>query len=885
VKLNFKRALGATTALVTCLAGVHDAAAHTDSLGFVISGGSASGTYNVNIFYGSWHSSVPGPEGALDLWNSSGALVGTVNFALAPGFNGVANGTLPAGLTPGENYFFPDYMGGLNGDVSGHAIFAFQFVTFLDLTPGSYTFGYNAGSSFTVNWDPSDPMINAGAFTIGPNGQIVIVGAGPPTIDLSQSFFTSDAFSGGQDMTFDGGTLQLLVGSENLSSNATVNATGGVVDTNALSGALSGNFSGSGVIQVIGGGTLAVSGANSHGGFLVNHSTLSAGDDSALGAAGAILTLNHGTFAPIQSMSIDRDIAMTSSHGGAFDVADALTLTINGELSGDGCLYKRGLGSMDLRADGSNSIGACVEQGLMAFNAVFTGDVWVEAAGRISGGGAIIGDVEVSGVLSPGNSPGQMTVVGSVTQLPGSTLEIDVDGPTAGTGAGHFDTLVLLGSSSIFTADGTLAPILRGISGPANNTYTPSIGDTFEIVSAEGGVAGAFDSITQPGGGLPANARFDVLYLDHSVVLAVTANNYALALADLGRRNAISAATALEAIRPSAGAAATTPADDLFAGLVGYNEQDLAQVFQQISGDIHAAQLAAGHRANGLTRRAIRDRFAAGETDRRVWGQVLGARAQTDADSFANELDGRINGAIVGFDNAVRPNLMLGVAGAIMQSEVRGDGSAEAHSYQAMAYGRWTGPAIFVDAHVLYGYDRYKTERSVALSSGTEALASRTHGETFAADFSAGHRFSIGGEAALDAIAGVSWDLVSRDDVSERGDASVALTFDEEESESLRARLGARYSGELTISGAVFRPYLEAYAVHEFADTASTVHASLGGVSFDASSPDMGEDSAQLGAGFNATLNSEAELFLGYHGEFSEAHEDQAVQLGVRASW
>ena len=879
-----KHALRATTALAASCSLIANASAHTDSLGFVITPGSGAGLYNVDIFYGSWHSPVPGPEGALDLRDSNGALVGTVAFVLYPGYNGVANGTLPPGLVPGVNYFFPDYNGGLTGDGAGHSIFAFQYVTFTDLLIGSYTFGYNVGSSFSVNWSPADAMINAGAFMIGPNGQLVIVGAGPPIIDASQALFTSDQFAGGGDLTFDGGTLQLITGSENLVNNGSVNSLGGTIDTNAMNAAFSGNLNGPGVIYITGGGVLNVSGVNTHGGFVVNQSTLSAGDDTALGDPNAALTLDNGTFSPTQSMALDRNVVITSTDGSAFDVADALTLTVNGALSGDSCLYKRGLGALDLRADGANAIGACVEEGLMSFNATFTGDVWVEAAGRMAGGGQIVGDVEVAGTLAPGNSPGQMIVAGSVTQLPGSTLEIDVDGPTAGTGAGHFDTLILTGAGSVFTADGTLAPILRGITAPANNTYTPSIGDTFEIVTAEGGVAGAFDTITQPGAGLPANARFDVLYLDNSVVLAVTANDYALAIAG-GQRNAVAAAASLAAVRPAAGAPAGTPAGDLFAGLMGYDEQELALVFQQISGDIHAAQLAAGHRANRLTRGAIRDRFAGEEPEQRVWGQVLGARAQTEADAYAGDLDGRINGMMAGFDGEVRPNLIAGAAVAFLKTDIRGDGRAEAHSAQAIAYGRWSHQAMFVDAHVLYGSDRYSTNRSVALSSGTQDLTSRTHGDTFAADLAAGYRFVLGGAGALDAIAGASWDIVSRNDVSEDGDASVALAFGDEESESLRARLGARYSAALTLAQAAIRPYAEAFAVHEFADTAATVRAQLAGASFDAASPDAGEDSFELGAGFTAVMRPGAELFAGYRGEFSDAYENQAVQLGIRASW
>ncbi|MBC7770460.1 MAG: hypothetical protein H7124_16895, partial [Phycisphaerales bacterium] len=542
MRFNFRKtALNASTALIATLALTSNASAHTDALGFVISDGSGEGLFNVNIFYGSWHYGTGGAEGSLDLTNTdTSTLVGTNPFQLLPGFDGVPDGTLPPGLVAGVNYFFPDGNGALTGDPNGHYIYAFQYVTFLDLIAGAYGFGYNTGSSFTVNWMPSDPMINAGAFIIDGEGELVIIGAGPPTIDTSRTLFTSDEFSAALDATFDGGTLQIVLGAETMAPNFTVNALGGFIDTNLLDPTFDGIFSGDGVITVVGNGIAALTGVNTHGGFVVNHAGIAAGDDAALGAAGALLTLDHGSFTATGDMTIERDIALIGSHGSSFIVGDELTLTLNGAISGAACLYKRGLGMLDLRADGANAIGACVEQGEMAFNSTFTGDVWVDLGASMSGAGQIVGDVEVSGTLSPGNSPGILVVAGSVTQLPGSTLLIEIDGPTSGNGAGFFDFLSLTGVSSIYTAAGELAPILRGISAPAGNAYTPNVGDVFEIVSAQGGVVGAFDTVTQPTDGLPDGARFDVIYGANSIRLAVTAADYSLLTG--GRGNARSAA-------------------------------------------------------------------------------------------------------------------------------------------------------------------------------------------------------------------------------------------------------------------------------------------------------------------------------------------------------
>jgi len=867
--------------MATCMM-APSAAAHTDALGFIITDGSSAGLYNVDIFYGSWHNFTGAPEGSLDLTNTTtSTLVGTNPFQLYPGFDGVSDGTLPPGLTMGVNYFFPDYAGGLTGDPNGHFIYSFQYVTFTDLVAGGYQFGYNAGSTLTVNWEPSDPMINAGTFIIGDGGELVIIGAGPTTIDTSQETFAVDDFAADTGLVFDGGTLLIAEGTPPVSNDVTVNAPGGYIDTNLTDVTFEGEFTGDGVMTIVGNGTANLTGVNTNAGFIADHAGISAGDDAALGAEGAALTLNHGTFAPTQTMSIERDIVTASSHGGAFDVGEDITLTLNGEVSGTGCLYKRGLGDLDLRAAASNAIGACVEEGLLAFNSVFTGNVWVDAGAFISGSGTIIGDVEVSGTLSPGNSPGQMVVAGSVTQLPGSTLQIDIDGLTVGNGAGHYDTLVLTGGSSIYTAGGTLAPILRGITAPANNTFTPTLGDTFIIVTAEGGVVGAYDALTQPGSGLAAGTRFDVIYGDNEIVLAVTAADYSLLTGGLA--NARSAGAALEDVRPDAGMG-TGDIGAFFDGLAGLDEAQLAVAFQQIAGDIHATGLEGAHRNSRIGREAARSRLSETEPSRHLWGEVVGTDGEVGSDRTANGFDYRTGGLVVGLDTPVGAGWNVGGALAYVEGEARGDGRADVQSYQAIAYARWTDGSLFTNSSLAYSVDSYEISRSVGLSTGVEDLTSSADGETIAVDFEFGRTLqTLGGQ--VDLIGGVSWEEVSRDGVDEDGAATVALSFDDAEDETTRLRFGARYGRDMQTGAMSLRPYAQAYVVH-FADAGGAdLDATLHGATFTTAASDPGQTGLETGLGVVASLNQSLELYAHYRGDFTDNQTEHGARVGARLAW
>jgi fibronectin-binding autotransporter adhesin len=122
----------------------------------------------------------------------------------------------------------------------------------------------------------------------------------------------------------------------------------------------------------------------------------------------------------------------------------------------------------------------------VAINGSFNAPVIVNQGGTLQGTGTINNNVDVSGTLSPGNSPGTLNA-GTVTMLSGSTMQTDIDGLGTGNGAGNYDRLLItgVGNQFILGPNVTLLPVLRGITAPADNTFVPSLGNTFSIVSAQ----------------------------------------------------------------------------------------------------------------------------------------------------------------------------------------------------------------------------------------------------------------------------------------------------------------------------------------------------------------------------------------------------------------
>jgi hypothetical protein len=102
--------------------------------------------------------------------------------------------------------------------------------------------------------------------------------------------------------------------------------------------------------------------------------------------------------------------------------------------------------------------------------------------GALSGSGSFTGagTVNIEGDLAPGSSPAAVTFGGDLAFGSTASVQIELGGTTPGS---EYDVLDVGGEASLA---GTLDVSLIG-------GYEPSIGDTFEIIMAAGGIDGTFD--------------------------------------------------------------------------------------------------------------------------------------------------------------------------------------------------------------------------------------------------------------------------------------------------------------------------------------------------------------------------------------------------------
>ena len=136
----------------------------------------------------------------------------------------------------------------------------------------------------------------------------------------------------------------------------------------------------------------------------------------------------------------------------------------------------------------------------------------LQVDGLLRGTGDVQSSVINSGNVSPaGDTTGSLLISGTMSMLDSAKLAIQL----FGTSVGQFDELNITGQASLA---GQLS--IQVIDVGQGGTYTPALGDTFEILTAAGGVSGMLETelLTKLTGGLGLEA----IYHPKSVELMVT---------------------------------------------------------------------------------------------------------------------------------------------------------------------------------------------------------------------------------------------------------------------------------------------------------------------------------------------------------------------------
>lgn len=113
---------------------------------------------------------------------------------------------------------------------------------------------------------------------------------------------------------------------------------------------------------------------------------------------------------------------------------------------------------------GSVFSGACGYINVLDTSVLKAGTLEAGACGHISGNGTIEADIDLSGTLGPGNSPGSLKIIGNLTARPGSRIELEIGSDSAG--GFKTDELIFVDGAQIYLAGAEISFRFLGMTDP-----------------------------------------------------------------------------------------------------------------------------------------------------------------------------------------------------------------------------------------------------------------------------------------------------------------------------------------------------------------------------------------------------------------------------------
>jgi len=546
--------------------------------------------------------------------------------------------------------------------------------------------------------------------------------------------------------------------------------------------------------------------------------------------------------------------------------------TFSNDISGPGGLVKRGLGTLTLSGANSYAGTSAVLEGGLAVTGSVAGAVEVSGAGTLSGTGSVgsaqIGD---GGTVAPGASIGTLVVAGNYVQQAGGTYEFEFV-------AVQSDHLAIAGTAAL---DGTLRPILLG------NDF--SLGQSYEVLSAAGGVTGQFAAIEPVTPFLAVTPSYGTASVDVTLArgltfaeAAATANQAAVGAAvDLGQQGETFKAMLLLPTVEAGQSALAQLSGEAYASAETLLVEESGFLRNAVINRLRAATGGVGGSAAPAA--ALSGAPASDPEGPAVWATGFGAWSDLDGDGNASGLSASTGGLLMGADTGIGAGWKVGLAGGYSHSNfeigsLAASGGSE--SWQLGLYGgnRWGNTGL--RAGMSYAWQSVDLARVVAFPGSAAALQSSFDAGTFQAFGDLGQRFETP-VAAIEPFAALAYVALGTDGFSE-GAGMTALTGQGSGMDTAFTTLGLRAEREIRFQDTVLRAHGALGWRHAFGDTVPTTMASLSWTaSFVSAGVPIAEDAALVEAGLDLAIAESTTLGIAYAGQFG----DGTTQNSLRADF
>ena len=638
---------------------------------------------------------------------------------------------------------------------------------------------------------------------ISGTGGFTQAGAGTTTLTAANTYAGSTTINAGTLQLGSGGTSGAVVGNIVNNGALALNRSDAIVIGNAISG--------TGAVVKLGNGTTTLAGINSYtGGTTITAGVLEVADNANLGGAAGGVTLNGGTLRAGAGLTMGRNIAV-SAGGGTLDTG-ANILTVQGALTGTGNLTKTGTGQLTLAGNGSHTGTTSISQGAIFLNAGSLGAANIAAGARLTGIGTIRGNLANAGQLSPGASPGTITVTGNFTQAATGTLTIELASATS------FDSLAITGTA---TLGGTLA--VSGLNG-----FVPQAGQTFPIIDAAGGVSGKFATVSSPWGTVSPMLKFEALYGTKEVRLSMTQLPFAGVKGtpnQIAIGKGVDGAIALGAIPNLQKALNALPSTERVASALDeLSPLRFERWYQQ--GVYNAGRMI--QTAEARLDQAMREPRGS------VWAEVVGRQSTYDAGTDGYAGDATSSGITVGADARLNPDLHLGLIFGYTGEDMRLDAAGsrtDGQRFSGAVYARYDPAPWYVETVLGVTHTELSSRRVVTIPGIAGIANAETNSQDQYGSVRAGWTMAWNRMKLTPYVAGdyVRW---SADPTVETGAGDANLRLHGQRSDSLASRAGFSVAFPYLDESVSFVPRIDLAWRHEFRDTRPAISAELGGSPF-----------------------------------------------------
>ena len=538
----------------------------------------------------------------------------------------------------------------------------------------------------------------------------------------------------------------------------------------------------------------------------------------------------------------------------------------------------------------------------------------VLTAGLLKGSGVIQGNVTNSGTVSPGNSPGTLTINGNYTQTAAGTLLEQI------ASASSYSKLAVTGTANLA---GAVAPVLLGGYRPKAFTVFP------DIITTTGGLTGTFSSVTQPAG----PTLIWQPYYDNSSFGLTVQRDYANQWLGLNSNQ--------QQVGLMLNSVAGTTAGDLGAILTAIDalpaNSDVQNAYKQISPEKAGSLtslgfVAATFQMRNLATRTTNLRFVQGESSggsgltsgglsfnyskldgvmlayngaslsnlfsarkefqapEGHWGLYMdGGAAFGSQNSSINQTgyNFTLGGFTLGADYRLRDNLLVGLATGYSNTSAGfygSGGSVNTNTVPFNAYAAYFPGSLYAYGSLGYALNLYDLNRGINFNGIGRSASSSTTGNQFNLYGETGYDLKLS-RFILTPSATLSYSTLWVDGFTEQGAGALNLKVGSQNANSVQTGLGGRLTVPLEVGSVKVVPQGYAFYQHEFANGSRGLSASLsqGSSSFNFQTDAAKRNYALVGASITAGLRKNLYAQVNFNAEMGRTGSTgQAINAGLR---